>query len=258
MKISNKYVKYVAGVVVVALLLSCNTVTSNTEGGKPVSHEIFDALLKKYVNEQGFVDYKGFQAERSKLQQYLDLLQSTSPGSDWSREEEIAYWINVYNAFTIELILKHYPLESIKDIGSTIQIPFVNTPWDIKFIEIGGETYDLNNVEHGILRKKWTEPRIHFAVNCASYSCPVLRGEAYTADKLESQLDDQAKKFINTDIRNDITKKEAKLSKIFDWYGGDFKKVMPIKDFINQYADVQMTEETEISYKEYIWTLNEQ
>ena len=250
--------KILTAIVGFVLILSCNSVKSEKIEGLPVSHELFDELLSKYVGDQGFVDYSGFQNERAKLQKYLDLLQSTAPGSSWSKEEEIAYWINVYNAFTIELVLKHYPVESIKDIGSSIQIPFVNTPWDIKFIEIGGETYDLNNVEHSILRKKWKEPRIHFAVNCASYSCPVLRREAYTAEKLEAQLDDQAKRFINDDFRNDITKKEAKLSKIFDWFSGDFKNAMPVTDLINQYADVKITSDTNISYKEYDWKLNDQ
>lgn len=249
--------KYITVLLSLFVLLSCNTVQSSAVEGEPVSHELFDQLLHKYVSADGFVDYKGFQSERSTLKKYLDLLQSTAPGKSWSKNEEIAYWINVYNAFTIELVLQHYPVESIKDIGSSIQIPFVNTPWDIKFIEIGGETYDLNNVEHGILRKKWKEPRVHFAINCASYSCPVLREEAYTADKLEEQLDDQARRFINDDFRNDISKKEAKLSKIFDWFGGDFKAVLPLKDFINQYADVKITADTDITYKEYDWRLNE-
>lgn len=257
LKLNNLIMKNIAVITVLLILFSCGFAKSNELGGQPVSHSLFDELLHKYVARDGFVDYQGFKSERAKLRKYLDLLQSTSPGTNWSKEEEIAYWINVYNAFTIDLVLEHYPVKSIKDIGSSIQIPFVNTPWDIKFIEIGGETYDLNNVEHGILRKKWKEPRVHFAINCASYSCPVLREEAYTADKLYKQLDDQAKRFINDDFRNDITKSEAKLSKIFDWFGGDFKAVMPLKDFINQYADVKITDQTDISYKEYDWRLNE-
>ena len=258
LKLNNILMKSITVLTSILILLNCSPVQSNNLEGEPVSHEIFDQLLNKYVGKNGFVDYKGFQKERAKLKEYLTLLQSTAPGKSWSKNEEIAYWINVYNAFTIELVLQHYPVESIKDIGSSIQIPFVNTPWDIKFIEIGGETYDLNNVEHGILRKKWKEPRVHFAINCASYSCPVLREEAYTAEKLDDQLSDQAKRFINDDFRNDITKDKAQLSKLFDWFGGDFKAVMPIKDFINQYADVKIGDKTDISYKEYDWRLNEQ
>lgn len=249
--------KYIVAILGFILIISCSSVQSQSDGGDPISHQLFDNLLKKHVDPNGLVDYKGFQKDRDELRKYLDLLQSTSPGDNWSDEEQMAYWINVYNAFTIDLILEHYPLKSIKDIGSSIQIPFVNTPWDIKFIEIGGEIYDLNNVEHGILRKRWEEPRIHFAINCASNSCPVIRSEAYTAQKLEGQLEDQASKFINDDSKNDITASEAKLSKIFDWYGGDFKNEMPLRDFINQYADVKITNATKVSFKEYDWRLNE-
>lgn len=243
---------------VISAVTACAAPTPALQDGKPVSHEKFTILLQKYVNDEGKVDYKSLKENRAQLTEYLDLLRSTAPNEKWSKEEEIAYWINVYNAFTLDLILEHYPVESIKDIGSSIQIPFVNTPWDIKFIKISGEEYDLNNVEHGILRKKWKEPGIHFAVNCASKSCPKLRREAYTADKLYEQFDEQARIFINSDFHNDITPKKARLSKYFDWYGGDFKDVMPIREYINQYADVKLTEATEISYKDYNWELNEQ
>jgi len=209
------------------------------------------------VDEDGFVDYAGLQSERDELKSYLTLLESTSPNSDWSEEEQMAYWINVYNAFTLEIVLRHYPVESIKDIGSEIQIPFVNTPWDVKFINIGGEEYDLNNIEHGILRQQWEDPRIHFAINCASYSCPRLRNEAFTADKLEEQLEEQAEAFINDDFRNDITEESVVLSKIFSWFSGDFKKKMPVRDFINQYADVKISEDADIEYKDYDWRLND-
>ncbi|MEQ8472925.1 MAG: DUF547 domain-containing protein [Marinoscillum sp.] len=250
--------RYIASIVGFILIAACSTVQSQQSNGNPVSHEKFTELLQDHVGSDGFVDYKGFKKDREKLNSYLELLKSTAPNKNWSDEEQIAYWINVYNAFTIDLVLQHYPVKSIKDIGSSIQVPFVNTPWDIKFIEIGGETYDLNNVEHGILRKKWEEPRIHFAVNCASYSCPKLRNEAFTAEKLNEQLDEQAKDFINDDFRNDITKNKAELSKIFDWFSGDFKNKMPVREFINQYADVKIGENTKVTYKEYDWKLNEQ
>lgn len=250
--------RYIASIVAFILLVGCSSVQSQDANGKPVSHEMFTELLSRHVNSTGLVNYKGFKKDREKLNQYLELLKSTAPNKNWSDEEQIAYWINVYNAFTIDLVLQHYPVQSIKDIGSSIQIPFVNTPWDVKFIEIGGETYDLNNIEHGILRKEWEEPRIHFAVNCASYSCPRLRNEAFTAEQLDKQLNEQARAFINDDFRNDITKDKAELSRIFDWFSGDFKDVMPVREFINQYADVKIGESTKVTYKEYDWNLNEQ
>jgi hypothetical protein len=134
---------------------------------------------------------------------------------EWSESAQLAYWINVYNAFTIKLIIDHYPVESIKDIGSKIQVPFINSPWDIKLIEIEGKKYDLNNVEHSILRKDFEEPRIHFAIVCASFSCPKLRREAFTAEKLEEQLQEQAVDFINDPAKNSISKNKAEVSKIF-------------------------------------------
>lgn len=224
-----------------------------------MNHDQFSVLLKKYVDKEGLVDYEGFKTDRDSLKSYLELLSHNAPNdANWPEEDQIAYWINVYNAYTIELILRYYPIESIKDIGSTITIPFVNTPWDIKFIEIAGEKYDLNNIEHNILRKLWNEPRIHFAINCASLSCPKLMQEAFEGDILDKQLDERAKSFINDSYRNTITEKEAKISKIFSWFESDFTKKMPVKDFINQYANEKIADKTKLEFKEYNWKLNTQ
>lgn len=243
---------------VVVLLAGCGNISVENGANEVVSHDIWDALLKKYVTEDGWVDYKGIQSEKDRLDTYLQLLSDNPPNTEsWSDADQIAYWINAYNAFTVDLILQHYPVESIKDIGSSIQIPFVNTPWDIKFIKIGGEEYDLNNLEHGILRKQWNEPRIHFAVNCASYSCPALRAEAYTGDKLDAQLDEQARIFINDARKNVIGNNEAKLSKIFSWYSGDFNDNMSVEAYINQYSTVKINPNTTVDYMDYDWSLND-
>lgn len=221
---------------------------------------IWDDLLKEHVSKDGMVDYKGFLKDRDILEKYLGILSANPPQSGWSEADELAFWINVYNAFTVKLIIDNYPLESIKDIGSKIQIPFVNTPWDIKFVKIGDATYDLNNVEHSILRKKFVEPRIHFAINCASFSCPELRAEAYTGAKLEKQLTEQAKIFLSDKRKNIIANdKEVQLSKIFSWFRGDFKKG---EDgdfilFINQYSPIPLKKSTKISYMDYDWRLND-
>ncbi|MEP4535086.1 MAG: DUF547 domain-containing protein [Cyclobacteriaceae bacterium] len=250
--------KVLLGFTSLIALVSCAQLNPVQAGTSPISHSLFDTLLKKHVDDVGLVDYKGFLADRDKLRQYLDLLSNNAPNDEqWTDHDQIAYWINAYNAYTIELILDYYPLESIKDIGSSIQVPFVNTPWDIKFFKIDGEKYDLNNIEHDILRKKWEEPRIHFAVNCASLSCPQLRAEAYTGAKLDEQLDDQARRFINDGFRNDISQDQASLSKLFKWYSGDFEKVMDVEKYINQYADIKITDKTGVEYKEYDWSLNQ-
>ncbi|HFA51470.1 MAG TPA: DUF547 domain-containing protein [Bacteroidetes bacterium] len=222
----------------------------------PPSHEIWDGLLKKYVRPDGFVYYKGLVKDSAELNRYLALLSSSHPQKSWPREEQMAYWINAYNAFTVKLIVDHYPVKSIKDIKNGI--PFVNTVWDIRFINIQGEEYDLNNIEHGYLRKRFKDARIHAAVNCASYSCPRLLNEAFTADKLESQLDKAMRSFINDPARNKVSADNAEISSIFSWFSGDFKKdAGSVRAFINKYAEVKLNENGSISHMKYNWSLNE-
>ncbi len=241
----------------VFLLSSCEVkdVQSNS---MPVKHDDWDALVKQHVNEVGWVDYKGFMADSTKLQNYLDLLRSSHPNKkNWSRNEQLAYWINAYNAFTVKLILDYYPVESIKDIKSGI--PFVSSVWDIEFIEIEDQIYSLNNIEHGIIRPKFNEERIHFAVNCASYSCPKLLNEAFCAEHLDQQLDKVTKSFINNPEKNNIKEDRVEISKLLSWYWGDFKKKYNSRiEFINKYSATQVNEDAEVDYLEYIWALNEQ
>lgn len=223
-----------------------------------LSHEGLDQLLRKHVNSHGVVNYQGFIKDSVNLNTYLQLLSDHPPQKTWGRHEQMAFWINAYNAFTIKLITKYYPLKSIKDIGSKIQIPFVNTPWDIKFISIGKDRYDLNNIEHGILRKKFDDPRIHMVLVCASKSCPVLLNEAYDPARLDEQLTNQSKIFLDDSTRNQVSATHPKLSRIFSWYGMDFNKNgKTVKDFVNRYASVKIQEKATIDYMEYDWTLNE-
>lgn len=246
------------GVIIAISMVRCSALDPQQANTQPVSHEIFDTLLKKHVDASGLISYKGFETDRMQLDEYLTVLTSNPPNDEyWTESEKLAYWINLYNAFTIDLILDHYPLASIKDIGSKVQVPFVNTPWDIKFIEIDGEKYDLNNIEHNILRKIFEEPRIHFAINCASMSCPKLRKEAYVAVKLEQQLQEQAVDFLNDPARNRITPEQAEISKIFQWFNGDFTKNGSLREFLNQYAGQRILEEADIDYMDYDWSINE-
>ncbi|GAB3634771.1 DUF547 domain-containing protein [Hymenobacter arcticus] len=224
-----------------------------------VDHSAYDRLLKKHVTAQGLVDYKGFKADEVAFNQYLALLSKNPPAANWSKPDQMAYWINAYNAYTIRLILDHYPVESIKDIGSKIKIPFVTTPWAAKFFSIGGEKMSLDNIEHGILRKKFDDPRIHFTLVCASISCPRLRNEAYTAAQLEKQFDDQGRDFLNNPAKNKIGKSAAQLSKYFDWYKGDWEKNgQSVVKWVNRYSTTKMDDNTKISYLEYNWNLNKQ
>lgn len=235
---------------------NCRSIRRDTDS-KPISHTIWNGLLKKHVQADGFVDYKGFIKDSSTLNQYLRLLETAHPNEkNWSRNEQMAYWINAYNAFTIDLIVRNYPVESIKDIKKGVA--FVNSVWDIKFIKIQGYTYDLNNIEHNILRPVFKDARVHAAVNCASYSCPKLLGEAYTADKLESQLDQSMKSFINDPTRNRVTANKAEISEIFKWFKGDFERdAGSVREYINRYANVKLSKDGDISHIDYDWRLNE-
>jgi hypothetical protein len=231
-------------------------VTSST----PPDHSIWTELLQKHVSEEGQVNYRGFIKDSLRLNEYLNLLSSHAPDKKkWSDEEQLAYWINVYNAFTVKIVTDHYPVESIKEIGGRVNIPLVSTVWDVKFIDIGGKEIDLNTVEHGIIRKEFDEPRIHFAVNCASYSCPILLNEAYLPEKLEEQLERQTIRFINDERFNIIkSPEEASLSKLFQWYRGDFRKDgKSVIDYVNQYSEIRLNADARISYLDYDWNLNE-
>ncbi len=237
---------------------SCFAGDKTNSSAAPINHTIWDGLLHKYVTDAGFVDYSGFKKEEALLDTYLKMISDNAPGKGWSTNEKLAYWINAYNAFTVKLILNNadQKITSIKDIGSIIKIPFVNTPWDVKFIIIGGQEMDLNNIEHGIIRKQFAEPRIHFALVCAAKSCPPLRNEAYLASKLSAQLDDQGVRFINDSFKNQVSANKATISKLFDWYGGDFKKKDTIINWLNKYAKTKANASASIDYKTYNWDLN--
>ena len=211
------------------------------------NHQKWNDLLQKHVSENGNVDYKGFKKDELALQSYLELLSKNLPEKSWTKNATLAYWINVYNAYTVKLILVNYPVKSIKKI---------NSPWDAAFINLGNKKYSLGEIEHKILRKM-NEPRIHFAINCASYSCPNLLNEAYTEKNLNNQLDAAAKSFINDKSKNNITANIIEISSIFDWFTGDFKKKGTLIDFLNKYSSVKINAKAKISYKEYNWNLNE-
>ena len=212
-----------------------------------ISHELFSNLLKEYVSGEGNVNYKGFKENHSKLKDYIEYLSENAPVETWSKQEKLAYWINAYNALTIDLILKHYPIKSIKDIKD---------PWDQGLWELGGTMYSLNQIEHDILRKM-DEPRIHFAVVCASYSCPKLLNEAFTAPKLDQQLTKATKEFLNDSKRNEISRNKLKLSKIFQWFTKDFEQNGSLIDFLNLYSDIEISAKAKKSFKDYNWSLNE-
>jgi hypothetical protein len=243
------------------LTLSLTLFVFTTSFGQPKpSHEIYDRLLKKNVTADGKVNYKAFVKDTVELNTYLTLLSKNPPNEKtWSKNEQMVFWINAYNAFTIKLITKYYPIKSIKDIGKGIQIPFVNTPWTMRFFTIGKERMDLDNIEHGQLRKKFDDARVHMALVCASKSCPILLNEAYDAARMDEQLAKQAKAFLSDPFRNKISATAPQLSMIFKWYGGDFnKKGGSVRNFVNTHSEIKMKPEAKLSYLDYDWGLNEQ
>lgn len=214
----------------------------------PASHAIWHQLLQRHVTAAGKVDYAGFKRDMPQLDRYLNILATQTPRADWSRNAQMSYWINAYNAFTVKLIVDNYPLKSIRDLGK---------PWDRSFIQLGDKSYSLNEIEHKVLRPTFQDPRIHFAVNCASQSCPQLLNEAYTADKLDQQLTAQARAFVNNKRHNDLQGSQAAISQLFDWYKEDFTKKGSLIDFLNQYATRPLQAEATLTYKAYDWKLNE-
>lgn len=231
------------------------------------NNQLFTNILSQYV-KNGLVDYKNLKNDK-RLNVYLAQLSHTDP-QKLNRIEKLAFWINAYNAFTLQVIIINYPVKSITDLntgGRIIGYLLGKSVWDKEFIIKNKKIYSLNDIEHKILRKM-SEPRIHFAIVCASISCPPLRNEAYEPNKIDAQLTSQAEIFINDTSRNyfDLKKRRAYLSKIFSWFSQDFGKTDEnVLKFISKYLPNTISNDIKdnlakwnISYKNYNWNLNEQ
>ena len=230
------------------ILILCLFVTSNQLLiGQTTDHTTWTDFLQEHVSNEGHVNYNAIKANEAGLNDYLNLLIQNTPNDSWSKNEKLGYWINAYNAFTIKLIINNYPVESIKDIKD---------PWDQKFISVDGEMQSLNYIEHEVLRKM-NEPRIHFAIVCASESCPKLLNEAYGPKNLDHQLTQVTKDFLKDSSKNLITTDTLGLSKIFKWFAKDFKQNGSLIDFLNKYSETTISEDAKINYLDYSWELND-
>lgn len=213
------------------------------------THTVWNELAKNYVSKAGKVNYGAFKTNIHKLENYLKELETTPPTNDWSRNEKLAYWFNLYNASTVHLVATNYPVKSIKDINS-------GKPWDKKFIKSGDRVYSLNDIENTIVRPNYNEPRLHVAFNCAAISCPNLLNEAFVPNKLNTQLNLLAKNWITDPFKNNLSNLDKiEISQIFNWYKVDFKE--GIIQFINKYSPQPINENAAISYTEYQWELND-
>lgn len=234
----------------------------------------YDGLLKTYVTD-GRADYKGLKTDPNALDRYIDSAAGVPEEqfNSWTQSQRLAFLINLYNAATLKLVVDHYPVKSIKDIGSLFK-----GPWDQPVVRLYGKTITLNHLEHDILRKQYSEPRIHMALVCAAKSCPQLRSEAYTTEKLDEQLNDQSRQYLVSPagLNVDRKKKVVYFSSIFKWYGEDFvakyspttgfagldKTERAVANFCSAYLisadrDFLATGGYSVKYLDYDWSLNE-
>ena len=228
---------------------------SLTSFAQKPSHQIWHQLLQKHVDRKGWVDYKGFTRDSHQLNKYLQSLEKNAPNSKWSRNETMAFWINAYNAYTIQLVIRHPAIRSMQDIQKIY--PSYKSAWDIPFIRCSGKKLDLNTLEHELLRKRFQDPRIHMALVCAAVSCPALLNKAYKASTLEKQLHQVTRNFLRDTTKNQVMAAHWKLSSIFEWYAADFGEGDGVIRFIERYGPVPKNAiRPEISYMPYDWSLN--
>jgi len=217
-------------------------------------HQDFSRLLGTYVHHN-LVDYQGWcdhPADIIALHNYIDQLAKQDPAT-WSHDDALAYWLNLYNAVTVRLILDHYPLDSIKDIGGLLK----KSPWKRHLVTVAGRELTLNDIENDIVRPTFHDPRVHFALNCASMGCPPLASEAFVAARLGVQLDANAQLAMNAERWVRVDGDNVYLTKIFDWYGQDFGPDQSgVLRFIERYRDTPLPASPQIHFVSYDWTLN--
>jgi len=241
---------------------------SNETSQNVVNHQSWQLILDRYLETNAPSKVNLFRyssvskADRATLESYLNMLQKTDP-RDYSKKEQKAYWINLYNALTVELILKNYPVKSITKLGESI---FAFGPWDDEVTKVAGRKLSLNDIEHKILRPIWKDPRIHYAVNCASFSCPNLSSKAFTSPNTNELLENGARAYVNHPRGVNLKKGDLLLSSIYDWYiddfGGDHKSLLK---HLKHYAKPKLKKQLELFEQtnsgdidhDYNWNLNE-
>jgi len=221
----------------------------------PPRWDDWEEMLKRYVQSDGRVKYEAWQYEAKKLEELIAALGLNAPSAHWAYQDQLAYWINMYNAASVSLMLRHYPVKSIREIKSMSRIPFFGSIFDRPFIPVAGMKLSLNDIEHRILRRL-KEPRIHFAINCASESCPALSREAYTSRKLEKQLQNGTIRFLSDPDRNEIKEDHNELSSVFNWFLDDFGGEEGLREKMKEWTGRETLPER-IQFKKYNWKINE-
>lgn len=221
--------------------------SNNNYSQELADHSAWDQILILNVTKNGLVDYEGVTTDVVVFYQYFRYLQNVSPKDFWSKEDKLAYWINVYNASSMKMIIDEYPVSSINE---------VENPWKRKVFKSEGIRYSLDDIEHTILRK-FGDPRIHFLLNCGSMSSPRLWDRAYTSQNINYALEERTSEFINDPQRNQITSNSARISELFKWYNDDFiSQGIDIVEFINRYSKAKISNSVNIKYVTYDWSLN--
>jgi hypothetical protein len=233
------------------IVLCCTTASSAIAQKSDNWIGAYGSLLAKYATPSGvkYGEWKNNAADVQALQGVVDSIAKENPTS-LGQKEQLAFYVDAYNAWILHEALGKYPTKSVKDALFTF--------FTSKRIKVGGEDMSFNHLEKDVIRSKFNDPRVHFALNCASRSCPPLKSEPFTADKLDSQFEGLAKSFVNSDrgVKYAADKNAAELSKIFDWYKDDFKDGGPIA-FINKRRSTPLPNDVKINYQDYDWGLNE-
>lgn len=223
------------------------------------SHDLFNQVLQEHVDKEGRVNYTKLKANPEKLERYLDLLAVAKP-TELPYNAQLAFWVNAYNALVIKGVIDHYPTTSVRKVKW-----FGGFFSRLKF-QVAGETYTLNQIEHGIIRTEFVDPRVHFILVCASTSCPPLENSAFSAETIEERLETATFNFIQNpeQVRIDRVKRRVYLSKIFKWYDDDFTEGYEgVADFLTDYlppedAEFLASTDVKLHHLDYDWTLNDQ
>ena len=228
-----------------------------------VDHSKWSEILGRYIVEgEDGLNRFGYgtvsTADKQLLDSYIADL-STTDVQSLNRDEQFAYWVNLYNAVTIQLILDNYPVDSIRDIKPSL---LSIGPWGMKLVNVAGEDLTLDNIEHDILRGLWRDPRIHYAVNCASIGCPNLMNTAYDSNSLEEALDANARAYINHPRGARVADDKLVVSTIYKWFREDFgDSQQGVIEHLSQYAEPRLAEQlrgrTKINGHDYDWALND-